>query len=131
MLRHKAYKYRIYPSQEQMDLINQTIGSCRFVFNYFLAKWKDTYEQTGKGLSYNTCSSELPALKKTFEWLKSVDSIAVQTSVRHLADAYDRFFKKQNDQPRFKSKRNKAQSYTTKYTNGNIEMADNLLKLPK
>ncbi|MCM3274512.1 transposase, partial [Paenibacillus elgii] len=52
-------------------------------------------------------------------------------AVRSLADAFDRFFRKLNDPPRFKSKRNPVQSYTTKFTNGNIAVACDLLKLPK
>jgi putative transposase len=109
----------------------KTIGCSRFVFNYFLAKWNETYKETGKGLTYNTCSSELPKLKKEYPWLKEVDSIAIQSSVKNLADAFTRFFKKQNDAPRFKSKKNKVQSYTTKSTNGNIAIEGNKLKLPK
>src|SRR5699024_2690331 len=64
-------------------------------------------------------------------WLKEVDSIAIQSSLKNLADSYSRFFKKQNRAPRFKSKKNKVQSYTTKYTNGNIRIVDNKIKLPK
>ena len=51
------------------------------------------YKETGKGLTYGTCSAKLPAMKKEFVWLKEVDSIAIQSSVRNLADAYTRFFK--------------------------------------
>ncbi len=50
---------------------------------------------------------------------------------KYLADAFSRFFKKQNDIPRFKSKKNKVQSYTTKQTNGNIAIVGNKMKLPK
>src|SRR5699024_4108715 len=64
-------------------------------------------------------------------WLKEVDSIAIQSSLKNLADAYSRFFKKQNDRPRFKSKKNTVQSYTTKRTNANIAINDNKIKLPK
>lgn len=131
MLVNKAYKFRIYPSKEQEVLIVKTIGCSRFVFNHFLAKWNETYKETGKGLSYGVCSSELPNLKKELPWLKEVDSIAIQSSVKKLADAYSRFFKKQNDAPRFKSKRNKVQSYTTKHTNGNIAIEGDKIKLPK
>ena len=131
MLVNKAYKFRIYPTKEQEGLIAKTIGCSRFVFNHFLAKWNETYKETGKGLSYGVCSSELPHLKKELPWLKEVDSIAIQSSVKHLADAYSRFFKKQNDAPRFKSKRNKVQSYTTKHTNGNIALEGDQIKLPK
>ncbi|YP_010582071.1 transposase [Bacillus phage SPG24] len=131
MLVNKAYKFRIYPSKEQEILIAKTIGCSRFVFNHFLAKWNDTYKATGKGLTYNSCSSQLTQLKKELVWLKEVDSIAIQSSLKNLADAYSRFFKKQNDAPRFKSKKNKVQSYTTKHTNGNIAIVGNKIKLPK
>ncbi|PFN07141.1 IS200/IS605 family element RNA-guided endonuclease TnpB [Bacillus cereus] len=133
MLVNKAYKFRIYPHKEQEILIAKTIGCSRFVFNHFLALWNDTYKETGKGLTYPSCSAELTQLKKKQNtiWLKDVDSIALQSTLKNLADAFSRFFKKQNDIPRFKSKKNKVQSYTTKQTNGNIAIVGNKMKLPK
>src|SRR5699024_8368315 len=131
MLIHKAYKFRIYTNKNQEVLIAKTIGCSRFVFNHFLAKWQDAYQETGKGLTYTTCSSQLTQLKKELEWLKEVDSIALQSSLKNLADAYSRFFKKQNKAPRFKSKKNKVQSYVTKHVNGNIAIVGNKIKLPK
>jgi putative transposase len=131
MLVNKAYKFRIYPTKEQEILIAKTIGCSRFVFNRFLGQWNDTYKETGKGLTYNSCSAELTQLKKELPWLKEVDSIALQSSLKNLADSYTRFFKKQNKAPRFKSKKNKVQSYTTKETNKNIAVVDNKIKLPK
>ncbi|MCL1696824.1 IS200/IS605 family element RNA-guided endonuclease TnpB [Lysinibacillus sp. BPa_S21] len=131
MLVKKAYKFRIYPNKEQEILIAKTIGCSRFVFNHFLGKWNDVYKETDKGLTYNACSAQLPQLKMELEWLKEVDSIAIQSAIKNLADAYNRFFKKQNDKPRFKSKKNNVQSYTTKHTNGNIAIVDNKIKLPK
>ncbi|SEG85287.1 Helix-turn-helix domain-containing protein, partial [Bacillus sp. ok061] len=73
---NKAYKFRIYPNQAQAILINKTIGCSRFVFNH------QAYKETGKGLTYGTCSAKLPAMKKELVWLKEVDSIAIQSSVR-------------------------------------------------
>ncbi|MBO1628277.1 IS200/IS605 family element RNA-guided endonuclease TnpB [Bacillus arachidis] len=131
MLVHKAYKFRIYPNAEQKIRIAKTMGCSRFVFNYFLAKWNDRYKETGKGFTYGTCSSQLPALKKEFVWLKEVDSTALQSSLHNLADSYSRFFNKQNKAPQFKSKNNKVQSYTRKHTNGNITIVGNKIKLPK
>ncbi|HHP1136960.1 TPA: helix-turn-helix domain-containing protein, partial [Bacillus thuringiensis] len=81
---NKAYKFRIYPNQAQAILINKTIGCSRFVFNYFLSLWNHAYKETGKGLTYGTCSAKLPVMKKEFVWLKEVDSIAIQSSVRNL-----------------------------------------------
>src|SRR5690606_3221633 len=97
-------------TKEQVELINKTFGCSRFVFNYFLDKWNETYEQTGKGLSYNTCSKQLTQLKKELSWLKEVDSTALQNSLKHLDNAFKRFFEKQNNKPKFKSKRNPVQS---------------------
>ena len=133
MIIYKAYKFRLYPTKEQQILIGKTIGCSRFVFNHFLSEWNQSYENTGKGLSFGSCSASLTALKKEADtlWLKEVDSIALQSSLRHLSDSFDRFFKKQNSAPRFKSKRNPVQSYTTKQTNGNIAIIGNKLKLPK
>ncbi|MGG3522527.1 IS200/IS605 family element RNA-guided endonuclease TnpB [Bacillus pseudomycoides] len=133
MLVNKAYKFRIYPNKRQEILIAKTIGCSRFVFNHFLTLWNDTYKETGKGLTYPSCSAELTQLKKQQDtiWLKEVDSIALQSTLKNLADAFSRFFKKQNDIPRFKSKKNKVQSYTTKQTNGNIAIVGSKMKLPK
>ena len=130
-MQHKAFKFRIFPTKEQEVLIAKTIGCSRFIFNHFLAKWNDTYKNTGSGLTYNACSTELTQLKKALIWLKEPDSVALQSSLKHLAEAFARFFNKQNDAPNFKSKRNPVQSYTTKCTNGNIAVFGNQLKLPK
>lgn len=130
MVWHKAFKFRIYPTKEQEVLIAKTIGCSRFVFNRFLDKWNSAFKETGKRLSYGTCSAELTQLKKEIEWLKEVDSISLQSALRNLDDSFKRFFKKQNKAPRFKSKKNAVQSYTTKQTNGNIAIAGNKLKLP-
>jgi putative transposase len=131
VITHKAYKFRIYPTKEQEILIAKTIGCSRFVFNHFLAQWNDTFKETSKGLTFNACSSQLTQLKKELVWLKEVDSIALQSSLKNLADSYTRFFKKQNKAPRFKSKKNTLQSYTTKHTNENIAIIDSRIKLPK
>ncbi len=112
MLYHKAFSYRIYPTKEQENLLRKTFGSCRFVFNRFLAEWNQAFTETNKGLSYNTCATQLPALKQEFEWLKEVDSIALQSAIRNLADGFDRFFKRQNADPRFKCRKNPVQSFT-------------------
>ena len=133
MLLHKAYKFRIYPNKEQSVLISKTIGCARFVYNHFLHLWNETYLKTGKGLSYRSCSAMLPKMKKEEStlWLKEVDSIALQSSLKNLANSFTRFFTKQNGKPQFKSKNNPVQSYTTQFTNNNIVVSDKYIKLPK
>ncbi len=133
LLHHKAYKFRIYPDSEQVILICKTIGCARFVYNHFLNLWNEAYVNSGKGLSYNSCSAMLPQMKRddNTEWLKEVDSIALQSSVKNLSDSFARFFKKQNSHPRYKSKKNPVQSYTTKNVNNSIAVIGKSIKLPK
>ncbi|MCY9664792.1 IS200/IS605 family element RNA-guided endonuclease TnpB [Paenibacillus alginolyticus] len=131
MMHHRAYNFRIYPTSEQATLINKTIGCCRFVFNRFLVLWNDTFKETGKGLTYGACSATLTKLKQELAWLQEPDKFSLQNALRNLNDAYNRFFQKQNDAPKFKSKKNPVQSYQTNYTNGNITVVGNQIKLPK
>lgn len=131
MIVHKAYKFRIYPNKQQETLIIKTFGCSRFVFNHFLDKWDKTYKETGKGLNFFSCCKQLTDLKKEFEWLKEVDSTSLQQALKNLSDSYSRFFKKQNKAPRFKSKKDKAQSYTSSKTGKNVFIKDNKIRLPK
>ncbi|MGP4067256.1 RNA-guided endonuclease TnpB family protein [Halobacillus sp. B29] len=131
MVTHKAYKFRIYPSKEQTTLIAKSIGCSRFVFNHFLSKWNNAYKLSGKGLSYAKCIKQLTQIKQDFQWLKEVDSTALQNSLRDLADSFDRFFKKLNNRPKFKSKKNRKQSYPAQYNKDNIRIDGNKVKLPK
>ena len=90
----KAFKYRIYPNREQRILLAKTFGCTRFVYNHYLAKRKDAYEKDGITLSYLACAKDLVSLKKEYEWLKEVDSVALQSSVKNLDTAYINFLRK-------------------------------------
>lgn len=127
----KAYRFRLYPNQKQQTLIHKTFGCCRFVFNHFLARRKEVYETERKTLGYNACSSMLTQLKKEREWLKEPDATALQTELRHLDDAFKRFFREKKGYPRFKSRKNPVQSYTSKNNNGSIAIEGNRIRLPK
>ena len=133
VLQHKAYEYRIYPDKIQETLIVRTIGCSRYVYNHFLELWNKEYEETGKGLTYSECSKLLTRMKRDPEpaWLCEVDKFSLQNSLRNLSDAFSRFFKGQNEHPKFKSKKSPRQSYTTQFTNNNIAVSGNCLKLPK
>ena len=90
----KALKYRIYPNREQRILLAKTFGCTRFVYNHYLAKRRDAYEKDGITLSYSACAKDLVSLKKEYEWLKEVDSVALQSSVKNLDTAYINFLRK-------------------------------------
>jgi putative transposase len=126
----KAFKFRLYPTKEQEILISKNLGCSRFVYNYFLNKRIEMYKNYKETLTYLKCSAGLTSLKSEFEWLKEVDSISLQQSLKDLDKAYQNFFKS-NGFPKFKSKHNHRQSYRTTYTNNNIDVLDNRIKLPK
>jgi len=135
----KAFKFTLIPTRTQSDLINRTIGCARFVYNRFLALRKELYNIEQKTLAYNACSQQLTLLKKEIEWLKEVDKFALQNSLKNLETAYKNFFsdfkkaknKKGVGFPKFKKKYGCKQSYKTNLTNGNIQVVENRLKLPK
>ena len=73
----------------------------------------------------------LTKLKKEFPWLKESDSTSLQTTLKDLDSAYQKFFKEKKGYPKFKSKKNPVQSYTSKCNNSSIRIVDNIIKLPK
>lgn len=132
----KAYKFRIYPSEVQKQLIEKSFGCSRFIYNNMLALQIKTYEEQGKSYSKYDLVKMIPSLKKEYEWLKEVDSTCLQAAIDDLDSAYQNFFreiKKGNNQgfPKFKSKRNPKRNFESKCVNNNITIKDNLIKLPK
>ena len=129
---NKGVKFRIYPNRIQKDLINQTLGCCRLIYNKGLAMRKDSFD-SGLKTGYKETSAMLTGLKKDNEYffLKDVDSIALQQSLRDLDRAYKNFFNKLALYPNFKSKHNHNQSYRTMNQNDNIRISGKYIKLPK
>lgn len=133
-----SYKFRIYPNDAQVQQIQKTFGCVRCVYNHYLAKRKDTYEQTGKTLNYVACAKDLTELKhaKDTLWLCEVDATALQSSLRALDNAYQNFFRrvKQGDKPgypKFKSRHHHRQSYQSKCMGSNIKALEKAVQLPK
>lgn len=127
----KAYKYRIYPNKKQKEIIAKTFGSCRFVYNKYLAKRMDMYEKNKETFSYVQCANDMKQLKSKLEWLKEVDSTALQSSLKDLDMAYQKFFKEHFGYPKFKSKKTHRFSYKSKCVNKNIQYCGKCIKLPK
>ena len=128
----KAIKLRLYPNKVQRCLIEQTFGCCRLIYNKGLEKRQKDYKRGKKTGYFQTCKM-LTGLKKNkkFEFLKTCDSIALQTSLRDLDSAFKNFFKKQAKYPNFKSKHNYRQSYRTQNINNNVRIEGKYIRLPK
>ena len=123
----KDLKIRLYPNKNQIALLSIIFGHTRFVYNYFL-----DYAKRTKDYKYTNWSKMLTALKNSDDtiFLKEADKFALQNSLRNLKVAYENFFSKRANEPVFKKKHNE-QSYRTNFTNNNIVLYENSIKLPK
>ena len=136
---YKAYKLRIYPTDSQKKLIEKTFGSTRYIYNNFLAERKSKYEESKTRISVYEQLKELTDLKREKEWLKEIDSCALQACVYNLDDAFQKFFKG-NGYPRFRTKgvhesfrtNNTLSTYKNKkYESIKIDFNKRIITLPK
>ena len=133
----KAYKYRLYPNKQQEELIQETFGCCRFVYNQTLAYRKSLYVTEKKSMSKFDCINYMVrVLKPQYEWLREIDKFALENAVSNMDAAYQKFFKEHTGYPKFKSKKNHKQSYTTNCNycgrpTIEISFEKNKIKLPK
>lgn len=107
MVTLKAFKFRLYPSEEQREQLARQFGACRFVWNYYLRQRIDYYAETGEGLNYYDNSRDLTQLKRKseYEWLREGNAQSLQQSLQDLTVAYKNFFAKRAKFPRFKRKK--------------------------
>jgi putative transposase len=127
-MENKAYKFRLYPNQEQQAFLAKCFGCSRFVYNHFLRITTDVYAESKKHFRYKEWANLLVQLKKEFEWLMQVNSKSLQQTLKDLESAFTRFFKKSGKFPKFK-RRNCRQSFRVPQHFSITE--DYKLKLPK
>lgn len=104
----RSYKTEISPTEEQKRTINRTIGVCRYVYNFYLARNKERYQSdqsflTAKAFSLWLNKEYLPSHPEK-HWIKEVSSKAVKQSIEHGYQAFLNFFKGKSKYPRFKKK---------------------------
>ena len=123
----KAFKYRLYPTEPQKELIAKHIGSSRFVYNLALETKNTAYLGSKHNFSPFDLIKQLPELKKECEWLKEVNSQSLQQSIQNMDIAFKKFFKGAGF-PKFKSKHRGKQSFAVPQ---NVKVENNLLIIPK
>lgn len=105
----KSYKTEIDPTSEQIQIINRTIGTCRFVYNFYIAHNKEVYEKEKKFVSgydfQKWINNEFIPNNPNHKWIKEVSSKSVKQSIMNADKAFRRFFKGQARFPKFKKKR--------------------------
>ena len=133
---YKSYRFRFYPDKKQLELINKTFGSSRYVYNYYLDKMKS------KG--YVSASTNIKdytsILKYNTPFLQEVDSIVLTKSIFNLDDTCKKLFNKTGGYPKHKSKYNRNsynipstyKKYKDKeYCNIELDLTNRQIKLPK
>jgi len=128
---NKAYRFRLYPNEEQKEYFIKTFGCVRFIYNKMLSDWIESYnktKETGEKIIYSTPAK----YKEEFSWLKETDSLALANAQINLQSAYKNFFRdKSVGFPKYKSKKDNYNSYTTNNQNGSVSIVGNYIKLPK
>jgi putative transposase len=130
----RTYKFRIKPTKEQQQRINETLMYCRTLYNTCLEQRITAYKQQRVSLSFYTQKKELPELKKAYPEYKSVHSQVLQNVVERLDKAFQSFFlrmlkgEKKAGFPRFKGS-NRFHSFT--YPQSGFSLVGNHIKLSK
>lgn len=106
----RAYKYRIYPTEEQKLLLAKTFGCCRFVYNWALNLKIEAYKQEKKSIGNVELTNRMKSeLKAAHEWLSEVNSQSLQSALRNLDTAYKNFFRDTHAVgfPKFKNRKSR------------------------
>ena len=128
----RAYKYRIYPTEEQKVLFAKTFGCCRFVYNWALNLKIEAYRQDKKSVAYKEVQDRMVnGLKKENQWLTEVNSQALLNSIRNLDAAYKNFFRDTHAVgfPKFKSRKGKQSFHCPQHCR--VDFGKGTITIPK
>ena len=104
----KSYKIEIKPTKEQEKKIIQTIGICKFIYNFYISKNKEVYNETKKFMSANIFSkwlnNEFIPNNPSYQWIKQGSSKSIKQSINNAEKAFKDFFKGIRKFPRYKKK---------------------------
>ena len=130
MIINKGYKYKLKPTKQQREIFEQTVGCCRFVYNYFLHLNNCIYEHEQRFVFNSEMSAMLPIIKNENGFLLEPLAQCLQASLRNLSNAFTRFFKGIGEYPQFK-KKNKSKSSFTYFQQMKVYENSNQVWLPK
>lgn len=126
----RAYKYRIYPNEEQKVMFAKTFGCVRFVYNWALETKKKAWEEEKRNIScYDLQKLMSATLKKEKEWLCEVNAQSLQMSIRNMDTAYTNFFKHGARFPNFKSRHDRQAFHNPQACS--VDISKGVLNIPK
>lgn len=135
-LNHKAYKVELKPTSEQIQIIERTIGVCRYVYNLFIAANRDNYRSGSQGymLGYDFSkwlNNEYRKSNSDKSWIWEVSSKAVKKSIMNADTAYKNFLKGRTGFPNFKRRNGRPVSmYLPRNNAGDLKIERHRAKIP-
>lgn len=135
----KAYKTEIQPTKEQIKKINQTIGNCRFIYNYYLGYNQKLYQANQgtnlptfiTGYSFSKLINNDIQFLQSYPWLKETSSKATKTAIMQAEAAYKRFFHGKSKFPKFKKKHtNNVKIHFVKNNSTDLKVERHRIKVP-
>lgn len=131
----RAYKTEIFPTKEQRQIIHQTLGVCRFIYNFYLVHNKEVYQKEKRFVSANDFSkwlnNEFIPNNSDYSWIKDVSSKSVKQSMIYGERAFKKFFKKESKFPRFKKKKDQnIKAYFPKNNKTDWTIERHRIKIP-
>ena len=129
----------MYPTKEQMQILNSFLGASRFIYNNYLTK-KEEYKKENKTFTILDMKKDLVSFQQEYSWLKEIDSCILRTSLENLDNGYKRFYNHLAGSPKYKTK-NVKESYKTicnrsqykgkEYASIKLDLVRKVIKLPK
>lgn len=136
---YKTYKFRMYPNEKQIQVLNSFLGSSRFIYNKYLSE-KERKKQEKIVYNLSDMKKDLVKLQQEYPWLKDIDGCILRTSLDDLDNSYNRFYNKKSQSPKYK-KKNCRESYRTicirslfygrEYASIKLDLEKKVIKLPK
>lgn len=127
---YKSYRFRMRPTAEQEKALILTANARRWVWNWALQRWNETYAATGRAISASQLSAELTAIKcePETEWLRGADAQSLQQAIEDLRFAFNRFFQRKARHPKFKSKKRDRMRFRIPQR---VKLSDKRIYVPK
>lgn len=125
----RAYKYRLYPTAEQVEFFSKSFGCCRFAYNRTLDYMSMMWCGSGVGVSYYGAKTQLVALKEIYPWFSEVSAQALQHAVKQVADAFKNWWGHRANRPLPKRKKDRQSFHNPQYCS--IDWQHKTLSIPK
>lgn len=106
-----GYKIQLFPTTDQLQIINKYFGACRYVYNYTLDMQSKYLSDNGTLMTKIDANNLLTQMKKDVEWLKALDSTSLKISSFDATQSYNNYMNGYSNLPNYRTKKSSNQSF--------------------